>query len=56
MCKLEAYHASMRDLIVPTKLKPFNASFLRKIFQPDEEYFIEQGDCLELILKNMQSL
>jgi len=41
-CKLEAYHANMRDLLVPSKSKPFNKKFLQTILAPDDEYFLQQ--------------
>lgn len=42
-CKLEAYHANLRDLLVPSKSKPFNKKFLQTILAPDDEYFLQQG-------------
>jgi len=43
-CKLEAYHANLRDLLVPSKSKPFNRKFLQMILAPDDEYFLQQGN------------
>ena len=42
-CKLEAYHAKLRDLLAPSKSKPFNRKFLQMFLAPDGEYFLQQG-------------
>lgn len=41
--KLKAYHASMKDLLMPSKLKPFNEPFLKKLLIPDFQYFEQFG-------------
>uniref|UniRef100_A0A915D6F3 HAT C-terminal dimerisation domain-containing protein n=1 Tax=Ditylenchus dipsaci TaxID=166011 RepID=A0A915D6F3_9BILA len=39
LSRLEAFHANMRSLLIPTKAKPFNEPFLKRLFNNDSEIF-----------------
>lgn len=40
---LLAYHAGAKDLLVPSKSKPYNEKFLKRVFSSDVEYFAQIG-------------